>query len=241
MSFAANLQRISAQKQITQSDLARELDVTSQAVNQWYTGATTPRGRRLSQIAKALGVSEGELLGAPGVTAGGASQPKRFPTVLSGDMEHVPALSGVPEIDVIGGLGTGGEAAMEAFTPNGHDIISGDRVRDMWPLPADYLRGELRMTERRARIIEVRGDSMSPTLLSGDRVMIDVGDRTMAAGGLFAIWNGDGVAVKRLRQIRGSDPPRMTLLSDNEHEPPEEVLLEEIRIIGRVVWVARKI
>jgi transcriptional regulator with XRE-family HTH domain len=64
MSFADNLRAAMERKGISQSELARLLGIKSQAVNQWLKpGGTTPRGTRLHDIAKALGVALQELLG----------------------------------------------------------------------------------------------------------------------------------------------------------------------------------
>jgi signal peptidase I len=46
-----------------------------------------------------------------------------------------------------------------------------DNVRATWTLPVEYLRTELRASD--VDIIAVNGDSMQPTLVPGDRVMIN--------------------------------------------------------------------
>lgn len=49
---------------MSQSELARRLGISSQAVNQWFKpGGTAPRGKRLSAVARAIGVELSELLG----------------------------------------------------------------------------------------------------------------------------------------------------------------------------------
>ncbi len=49
---------------VDQSELARRLGITSQAVNQWLKPrGTAPRGRRLFEVAKALGIELTKLLG----------------------------------------------------------------------------------------------------------------------------------------------------------------------------------
>lgn len=62
MSFKNRLQAAMAKADVDQSELARRLSVSSQAVNQWVSGATIPRGRRLQTIADALGVRVTQLL-----------------------------------------------------------------------------------------------------------------------------------------------------------------------------------
>ena len=162
------------------------------------------------------------------------------PTALPSDIDLTPDYDGIAELDVTGGLGSGGQATVEDYEVGDGYTVSAEVVRDIWSLPPDYVAGELRMTSKRARIIEVRGDSMEPTLLSGDRVMIDLGDRGLSQEGVFALWDGEGVAVKRLERVRPSDPPAIRIISDNHRHREVEITADEVNIIGRVVWVARK-
>jgi transcriptional regulator with XRE-family HTH domain len=61
--------------EVNQSELARRLGIQSQAVNQWLKpGGTTPRGRRLFEVANALGIELSQLLGeSPGPIKSSAS------------------------------------------------------------------------------------------------------------------------------------------------------------------------
>ena len=149
--------------------------------------------------------------------------------------------SPILEVDVRGGMGGGGEAALVNHVDEHGNIIAGDDVRAIWELPSDYVRHELRVSPKSARLIEVRGDSMSPTLESGDRVMIDTSDQVPSPGGLFALWDGFGVIVKRLEHVLNSDPPRLKIKSDNPRHDEVERTFDEVNIIGRVVWFARRI
>ena len=162
-------------------------------------------------------------------------------TAIPSDLDLVPTFDGIAEIDVLGGMGSGGQSTVEDFELGDGHTVSAEVVRDIWSLPPDYIAGELRITSKRARIIEVRGDSMETTLQSGDRVMIDLGDRTLSQEGVFALWDGDGVAVKRVERVRPSNPPAIRIISDNPRHREVELTAAEVNIIGRVVWVARKI
>lgn len=191
---------------------------------------SSPTEKTLRGLARVLGCTVGDLTG----------EAKKAPSAIPADLEHVPPTLGVPEIDVIAGMGAGGEALVECFVTSNGDGILADTVRDYWGIPDEYLSGELRISRKRARIIEVRGDSMEPTLKGGDRVMIDVGDQNPTPGGPFAIWDGFGVAVKRLERIERSDPPAFEVISDNPAHKPKTMTIDEIRIIGRVIWFARR-
>ena len=144
---------------------------------------------------------------------------------------------GVPEIDVRAGAGDGAGEGLVDYEGG----EPADAVAAVWQLPPDYLRSELRVRRDQARIVEVFGDSMSPTLVSGDRVMLNLADVKPSPPGIFAVWDGLGVVVKRLDYIPGSEPPTIKLISDNPHHAEYERTADEVRIIGRVMWVARRL
>lgn len=211
--------------------LARDAGLGETAVRDIIKGISEePRLPTLQKIARALGCTVADLTG---------EAPTR-PTAIPADLGQIRALDAVPEIDVIAGMGIGADATIGNLVTSDGDQISGDSVRDWWGIPDNYLSGELRLTRQRARIIEVRGDSMEPTFKGGDRVMIDVGDQNPTPGGPFAIWDGFGVAVKRLERIERSDPPAFEVISDNPAHKPKTMTIDEIRIIGRVIWFARR-
>lgn len=81
-------------------------------------------------------------------------------------------------------------------------------------------------------VIAVTGDSMEPTLRDGDEILVD---RSMRAlhDGIHVVRLGDSLLVKRIETGRGG---RITLLSDNPAYRPIECALEEVEVIGRVVW-----
>jgi phage repressor protein C with HTH and peptisase S24 domain len=88
-----------------------------------------------------------------------------------------------------------------------------------------------------ASLVKVRGDSMAPTLLSGDLVLIDQARIEGVEGKVYALVDVTGdTKVKRVER-----PDRSTLIlrSDNPAYPlelrrgPE---LDRLRIIGEVRW-----
>ena len=147
----------------------------------------------------------------------------------------------IPEIDVRAGAGMGGESILENFTDDGKDIVSAEADRGYWQMPAEYLAAEIRVRRGQVRIIEVIGDSMKPTLESGDRVMVNMADKTPSPPGIFALFDGLGPVVKRIEHIPNSDPVSVRIISDNAHHTAYDRTAEEVNIIGRVVWFARRL
>ena len=76
---------------------------------------------------------------------------------------------------------------------------------------------------------------MIPTLLPGDRVMINRSQTAPSPDGLYAIFDGIGVSVKRLEVVKGSSPIRIRIKSDNPNHSTDEILATDLLVIGRVV------
>ena len=95
----------------------------------------------------------------------------------------------------------------------------------------DWLR-EQGLSPASLSAIAVTGDSMEPTLRDGDEILVERIDAP-ARDGIHVLRRDDTLLVKRLDL---SQPGRVTLISDNRAYAPYEVALDEIEVIGRVVW-----
>ncbi|MDO4671640.1 XRE family transcriptional regulator [Plesiomonas shigelloides] len=82
----------------------------------------------------------------------------------------------------------------------------------------------------------VRGDSMEPNIPDGTTVAVNIHDKKIIDGKIYAI-NENG--WKRLKLLYRVGPDLVSLRSFNSvAHPPEEKSLQEIEIIGRVFWWA---
>lgn len=59
--------------------------------------------------------------------------------------------------------------------------------------------------------------------------------------GIFGIWGGVGLVAKRINHVPHSEPPKVVLNSLNPEYDCYERLAEEVRVVGRAVWVARRL
>lgn len=116
-----------------------------------------------------------------------------------------------------------------------------ENIRSQWPFNRNYLQSELGLSSNNLAIVEVRGDSMEPTLSSGDRVLINGNDLQVSQPGIFVLFDGGGTVIKRVEHIPGSRPARLVLISDNSLHSRYEVEADDITIVGRVVWAARRL
>lgn len=82
------------------------------------------------------------------------------------------------------------------------------------------------------------GESMSPTILDADMVLIDTSQREVRmTDRLWAAAYGQTGIIKRLRP---SPDGSVKILSDNPSVPPETAYDGELHIVGRVVAIIRK-
>ena len=104
-----------------------------------------------------------------------------------------------------------------------------------------WIRHSLNANPSQLRIMHVEGDSMAPTLLDGDTVLVDMTRRAPNPPGIFVLDDGMGLVAKRLEHIANSDPPAVRVISDNKHYPEYERTADEIHVVGRIRWFAREI
>jgi phage repressor protein C with HTH and peptisase S24 domain len=90
-------------------------------------------------------------------------------------------------------------------------------------------------------IVRVEGDSMAPTLNSGDDLLVDLGDAAeRMRDGIYVLRIEDVVVVKRVAMKPIGR--RFTVQSDNPAYPDwPDCGAEDIHCIGRVVWAGRKV
>lgn len=151
--------------------------------------------------------------------------------------EYAPRLTGGrPEVDVRAGAGEGATGDIATIALSAGQSIVGHAVLSEWVLPASFYRHELHASPGAIILMQVHGDSMWPTLQSGDRVIIDTKQSSFASDGLYVFHDGDGVPrVKRLSKVLFSDPPTVDVISDNPQHPKQNALLADVMIFGRVV------
>lgn len=89
-------------------------------------------------------------------------------------------------------------------------------------------------------LINVRGDSMQPLFDHGDQLLIDKRDRNPVQPGPFAIFDGDAYVVKLVERVPGKRG-WYRVFSANERYSESETDEEQIQIMGRPVWFARRL
>ncbi|MBZ0158424.1 MAG: helix-turn-helix transcriptional regulator [Alphaproteobacteria bacterium] len=92
-------------------------------------------------------------------------------------------------------------------------------------------------------LIRVTGDSMEPTLYSGDVVLVNHDKQYIdPQGGIYALWfrGDDEISIKRLQIVYPSR--KIMVFSDNKEKyPPFEIEAGDIHINGKIIWYGREL
>lgn len=240
------LQELMAERRVSAAHLSKHLGRNSAYIQQFLQRHSPHRLPELERrkLAAFFGVDEQELGGpAPGEYVRGPLEDDLPPpeevdeTPRVSERHRVNIKAGfIPEFDLRAGASYGGGYALPAAIRDGETSYDADRVKAQWGIPASFLQGELRLHPHTTDVIAVDGPSMIPDLLPGDRVLIDRSHRDPRQGGIFAVREGDGIIIKHVEVVRGSDPPRIVCKSSNQTYAPFELVLdgETVAIIGRV-------
>lgn len=99
-----------------------------------------------------------------------------------------------------------------------------------------------KMTDAHANelaIIRVKGHSMEPTLMDDDHVLVDRTKRNLSYDGLFVIRFDDALHVKRIG--RSATRGNVLVISDHPAYRDLDMPKDDLDVIGRVLWVGRKV
>jgi phage repressor protein C with HTH and peptisase S24 domain len=123
----------------------------------------------------------------------------------------------------------------------GHgSIVSEEKQEFSLAFPPRYLETLTSSNPRNLSIISVKGESMEPTLVDNDIVLLDMSKTNLSYDGLFVIRFDDALHVKRV----GRSPKKghITIISDNKDlYPPMEAAIADIEPVGKVLWCGRKV
>lgn len=170
-------------------------------------------GDRLGVPARWL-MKGGDLENAPLDTDGGtlAQQAKEM------------GLSLVPELEL-------------GYSMGGGSVFNDYNQRGTVPFQRDWLRGLMRGTFADLFVARGAGDSMMPTLLDGDIVLIDTAQKRIdQQDRIWALSYGDLGMIKRVRRLPGGT---YQVMSDNPSVSLIEATDEELQVVGRVIWIGR--
>lgn len=123
-------------------------------------------------------------------------------------------------------------------TASGISVVTLQENASPWRFHRDWLEHELKVPVERLRAIEIRDDSMAPTLEQGDMVLVDMGSAPENPQGVYVLLDRLGLAVRRISPT--ADAGNLTVAADNSAIAARMLPAAELHILGRVVWSARK-
>lgn len=121
----------------------------------------------------------------------------------------------------------------------GPGAVSGDdRVAGIERMPATMLR-RLALDPTALSMIAARRNSMVPTIADGDDILVDTADRRVRARPAIFVLRIDGVLVVKRLSLAGG---MVTVSSDNPAAAPiAPIPADRAEVVGRVVWLGRKL
>ncbi|WP_240885691.1 S24 family peptidase [Sphingomonas sp. SFZ2018-12] len=205
---------------MSQAELARRVGVSQPTINALVKGNNTT-SKHLHRIAAELETSPAWLAGETDDIAPIAFAPSAL-AALADKLD----LEMVPELEI--GFSMGAGSVFESYVQQG--IV---------PFSRNWLRGMAKGALSELFVARGEGDSMQPTILDGDLVLIDTAQRDVRQQDrIWAVSYGDLGMIKRVRRLpEGS----YRLMSDNPAVSAIDADDDEMHVVGRVVWIGRRI
>lgn len=205
---------------MSQAELARRVKISQPTISDLIKGNNTS-SKHLHRIAAELETSPAYLAGETDDDAPVTVAPSAMDALA--DKYDLAVL---PELEL--GYSMGGGAVFDQYEHRG-----------VVPFQRSWLRTMMRGSFDDLFVARGEGDSMQPTLLDGDIVLIDTAQRDIRQQDrIWAISYGDLGMIKRVRRLPAGS---YQLLSDNLAVPPIECSDEEMHVVGRVIWIGRRI
>ncbi len=206
---------------MSRSELVKRSGISKQQLSRLENGLIRLRLDHLKPFANALSYSPEQILlwGRYPGTAGDQAQGES-----ARPSERVPELASSSQPDV---------SALEKRKEGRHT----DRVKsEGWVFPASFVTKELHSSPTQLIVLASEGDSMAPTITSGDRVIVNAEHKTPSPDGLYAIRDSFGnVIVRRLQLLRAARPARVKIIYDNPKHAAEEMPLSELEVVGKAL------
>jgi transcriptional regulator with XRE-family HTH domain len=221
---------------MSRSELVRLSGISKQQLSRLENGQIRLRLDHLKPFAGHLGYTPEQILlwgrfpGTGDYNVEPTDAPHERPT------QKEPSTSGaeqMPELEI--------RAGRSGKAMPGHELRKDGRHADplkteRWLFPASFVREQLHTSPERLVVLDTTGESMAPTIVSGERVIVDTGHKTPTPDGLYAIRDTfECIVVKRLQVLRSSRPTRVKVISDNPNHPSEEAPLGDLEIVGKVL------
>src|SRR3546814_150002 len=176
--------------------------------------------KKVHEFAERLGVTGAWLM------RGGDIEPRPVEDMHLDHQARQLGLMLVPELEL-------------GYSMGGGSIFNDYRRTGFVPFHREWLRSFARGSLQDLFVARGEGDSMTPTLLDGDIVLIDTAQKDIGQQDrIWALAYGDLGMIKRVRRLPGGT---YRLMSDNPAISDIEAADGEMHVVGRVVYIGRRI
>jgi len=210
-------------RRMSRTELVKRSGVSKQQLSRLENGLIRLRLDHLKPFANPLGYSPEQILlwgKYPGTSAA------QIQDEALGASEHVPELASRSDAEAT-------HSKLRRRKEGRH--VERIKAED-WAFPASFVTNRLQASAMNLLVIEAEGDAMTPTITSGDKVIVDTGRKTPSPDGLYAIRDSfENVIVRRLQLLRAAQSGRVKIISDNPKHAAEEVALGELEIVGKAL------
>lgn len=216
--LAANIKTLRSRLGMNQAQFAERISAQQSYISKWERGMV-PDGRHLAIMAGLAGMTYAQFESEPIPAASKDLTAGRI-TRVTDDDDTAEIIS----LDLSLSMGPG--TLIEEF-------VEEEPVK----MSLGFLQAITRTPSDRLRMVRGIGDSMEPTLRTGDRVIVDINERQLARShGVYWI---NYLGTHGIKRLRASGPGRIMVMSDNPLIGDYEVEVADLRIEGRVIWFAR--
>jgi phage repressor protein C with HTH and peptisase S24 domain len=244
--FAARIRARAEQRGLTQADLHRATGISRQALSDYFKGGKVVGTDGLFALADALHVDPRWLIHGdqqksstePLTTnfdqekgaltaANPASEGSGVPVAMrDAALAERLGLKLIPEVEITYSLGGGSLA--EDYPDS-----------KMVPFRQDWLERLTRGFKPDVFLARGQGDSMMPTILDDDDVLVNRADNVVRQQDrIWALGYGELGMIKRVRRLPTG---LFQLNSDNPAVSAIEATEDELFVVGRVIWIGRRV
>ncbi|OBW97177.1 XRE family transcriptional regulator [Gallibacterium anatis] len=220
--LGSRLQQVLNDKGITQEKLANMINVSQNTISLIVKGSTK-KPRNILEIATALGVD------AHWLKTGEGNQEIIKQSPLSDTIQIVersaPSTANTVRVEILD---------LEASAGNGTFLTRAEQGLLAQEFDLAFFRQQFGRTDgKNLKILAVSGDSMEPTLTSGDLLYVDVAENYFSVDGVYVFTFDEQTFVKRLQKVG----KKMIVISDNRAYKEWELHANDaVYIHGRVVF-----
>ncbi|MBF0284627.1 MAG: helix-turn-helix transcriptional regulator [Magnetococcales bacterium] len=206
--------------------LARKSGISRRAIGMYLAGESSPTLEKLVAMAKAAEVNPGWLATGEGPMHPGEME-RTLPDIKTitdpqGEFVIVPRIMGVVAIPT-----------SQAWTHEDPDAMR-LAFKKQWI-------EQMRLDPGQIALCVANGDAMSPTIMDGDILLVDLRKKEVREDGVYVLRHDDALHPRRLQR----DPRGLLhIRSDNPVYAPITLTQEEIlrlSVLGKVVWEGRRV